>query len=218
VKRADRIILPAVSLVFAVAGYAIYGWVTAPHYYTAPAEARIEVKYNPRQETIEDVSIPVIRIGSNDIYLFALAGYDISAVLVSKRKYRSGFMHELSPWDYALVWGSVPQYLEYLEFNQIIRFCLFTARADIPIDPGYVQVHMSNNHLIPANRNIRRALPLARVGDEVRISGYLVHAQAVGKTGSVTNWQSSTSRTDTGNGACEIIYVTALRIGDRIYE
>ncbi len=217
-KRIERIVIIAAICIIAAGIYGVWMWLTVPLYLTAPSEAPIKVQYTPRQSSVEGVSIPAIKIGGNDVYLFPIANYDISSVLVSKRRYRSGFMCKLSPWDYALVWGDVPQYLDYLDFDQIIRYCLFTARADSPIDPGYVQVHMSNNHLIPANKNVRRALPLARVGDKIKIEGYLVYVEAIARSGCVTKWQSSTSRTDTGYGACEIIYVTSLRIGDKIYQ
>ena len=31
-------------------------------------------------------------------------------------------------------------------------------------------------------------------------------------------WNTSLSRTDSGDGSCELIYLTKARIGNRIYE
>ena len=77
---------------------------------------------------------------------------------------------------------------------------------------------MANTHLIPASDNIRKAMRFARKGDTVKLDGYLVNVEAL-KDGTIkSTWHSSTSREDKGNGACEILYVKNLQIGDRIYR
>jgi len=53
---------------------------------------------------------------------------------------------------------------------------------------------------------IAEALDGVHQGDRVRIDGWLVEAQA--PDGWV--WRSSTSREDSGNGACELVYVCAV--------
>ena len=62
---------------------------------------------------------------------------------------------------------------------------------------------LSNNHLISADDFIRRQVRKIGIGDQVRVRGYLAgySSPGVGKRG------TSTTRTDTGNGACETIYV-----------
>ena len=45
-----------------------------------------------------------------------------------------------------------------------------------------------------------------RVGDIVHLEGQLIEAR--GKDGST--WRSSMSRDDTGDGACEVVYVRSL--------
>ena len=50
---------------------------------------------------------------------------------------------------------------------------------------------------------------MARVREDqrVRIEGWLVEAKS-----SNSSWRSSTTREDTGDGACELIYVCALSV------
>lgn len=62
---------------------------------------------------------------------------------------------------------------------------------------------LSNNHLLSGDETIRSAVRNLRVGDQIRIKGWLASYSANGgpKRG------TSTIRTDTGNGACETIYV-----------
>ncbi len=54
--------------------------------------------------------------------------------------------------------------------------------------------------------------------DLVRIEGFLVNVTGVDAKNRVINWKTSTTREDTGNGACEIIYVSKLRLNNNIYE
>lgn len=61
-------------------------------------------------------------------------------------------------------------------------------------------------HLIPANEAIREQLNRMGKDDQLRLRGFLVEASAEDGW----RWRSSMSRTDTGNGACEVILVTEV--------
>ena len=62
-------------------------------------------------------------------------------------------------------------------------------------------------HLIPANAAVAAELRRVRRDDRVRVDGWLVEAQAADGW----RWRSSLSREDSGNGACELVYVCAIR-------
>ena len=66
-------------------------------------------------------------------------------------------------------------------------------------------------HMIPADDSVARALKRVRVGDVVTLDGYLVEADKPGGW----RWRSSLTRDDTGDGACEVVYVKDLAIGAR---
>ena len=80
--------------------------------------------------------------------------------------------------------------------------------------PPAVSSHSANTHLIPASGRIASALAHVRRGDVVRLEGDLV--DVAGPDGFV--WKTSLSRTDTGPGACETLYVRAVTIGLRRYR
>jgi hypothetical protein len=61
-------------------------------------------------------------------------------------------------------------------------------------------------HMVPADSIIARQLRDIRVGQRVRIQGQLIEAK--GDDG--WTWRSSLTRTDTGNGACELVLVKSL--------
>ncbi|MCB1043494.1 MAG: hypothetical protein KDC35_11165 [Acidobacteria bacterium] len=68
---------------------------------------------------------------------------------------------------------------------------------------------ISNNHLLTDDRRIAKRIRSVRPGDQVTMSGFLASYEnpAYGfKRG------TSTTRTDTGNGACETVYVTDFEI------
>jgi hypothetical protein len=58
-------------------------------------------------------------------------------------------------------------------------------------------------HLIPASDEVRQALARVKRHELVTISGYLVAVQHPDGW----RWRSSVSRTDSGGGACELIWV-----------
>jgi len=178
----------------------------------------IAILNEPLQQPIENVIIPPVQIGKNRYYFDVRASYKISGLLVSKKRYLRDYMSKLSPYDYAIIWGKTPEFLPYLKFAQTYRYALYNYKLSAQVDNKYVQAHMSNNHLIPSNINIRRAFSKADKKDLVEVDGYLVNVIAQSKRKGISNWNTSLRRDDTGGGACEIIYVTKLRINDRIFE
>ena len=89
------------------------------------------------------------------------------------------------------------------------RFTNFTIGGDLLKDYGNDATnYISNNHIIPMNNQQKNVLKKVRKGDVVQILGYLVYCEGNGWT-----WgPSSMTRTDTGNGACEIILAESIYI------
>lgn len=68
--------------------------------------------------------------------------------------------------------------------------------------------YCSNNHLIPSDSKNEKLIDSIKKDDFVKIEGYLVNVYCKKEDGSYFEWNTSTSRSDTGEGACEIVYVT----------
>lgn len=68
----------------------------------------------------------------------------------------------------------------------------------------------SNNHLITNSDAIREQIADIRIGDQVVVEGMLVDYYPVNMPGSVR--ASSLTRNDTGNGACEVLFVENVRV------
>ncbi len=217
-KLADKIVYIILALVTTIAISYYYQVLTAPEESDESDLNPIETYLDPIQTNSEGLELPVMNFGSRIVSFDTKAQYKIAGVLVSKRRYIRGFMSDVSPWDYALAWKAVPELQKYIKFDQIMRFCLFSIDPDSPVNVTYVSHHFSNNHLIPASKNLRKALKLAKKGKKIELTGYLVNVKAKQPGKSTILWKSSLTRTDEGNGACEIIYLTRLRIDDKVYE
>jgi hypothetical protein len=61
-------------------------------------------------------------------------------------------------------------------------------------------------HMIPADAATAKELGRVRIGDKVRIDGWLVEADAPDGW----RWRSSLTREDSGGGACEVVYVCSI--------
>lgn len=71
---------------------------------------------------------------------------------------------------------------------------------------------LSNNHLLTDRPEIQAALMAAEPGDHIRLRGMLVE---YANPGNGFQRGTSTTRRDTGNGACETIYVTDFAIVEK---
>ncbi|MGH8084759.1 MAG: hypothetical protein ACREPV_05735 [Lysobacter sp.] len=140
--------------------------------------------------------------------LTPLAGFSIDARVLSREDYRTGREAELSPTDLALAWGRMREdaVLARLDISQGGRFFSYRWRDQPPLPPAELARSAANMHLIPATTVVAEALQGIDADDHVRIQGWLVEAHA----GDGWRWRSSTTRTDAGAGACELIYVCAI--------
>lgn len=140
--------------------------------------------------------------------LTPLAGFSVDARVLSREDYRRGREAELSPTDLALGWGRMREdaVLARLDISQGGRFYRYRWRGDPPLPPAELVRSSANMHLIPASLAVAEALQDIGDGQRVRIDGWLVEAQ----TGDGWRWRSSTTREDSGAGACELVYVCAI--------
>jgi hypothetical protein len=140
------------------------------------------------------------------------ARFEVDGVVARSERYWLDRFAELSPVDVVMTWGTLPEIEDRVDYSQAGRFYLWI--ADGTVDRRRVETQSANMHLIPATRNLARALSDVDRGDEVRIAGLLVDAE--GPDG----WRVKTSltREDTGAGGCEVIWVEELQVGTRVYR
>ncbi len=109
--------------------------------------------------------------------------------------------------DLCVVWGNDAGGVDLhaFEFANGEFTCTFRTHSDAAWHAFRLD-QISNNHLITADPVLRQRIGDTAVGDQIHLEGYLAsYSNASG-----FHRGSSTTRKDTGNGACETVYVTAF--------
>ena len=115
--------------------------------------------------------------------------------------------------DIGVIWGSnlsnrVHQ-AKSIRFSQDSRFCFVQWHGQVP----FVMSELSNNHLLVDRDDVERKVKQIQTADQIRLRGKLVNvtARRITPGGRYDSdefvWKSSTTRADTGGGACETILV-----------
>ena len=146
-----------------------------------------------------------------DYTLTPRATFDLRARVLGKKRYRFGQGSDICPVDLAMGWGGMSDesVLEGITIDQYRRHYVWGTH-DFPIPRREIETHSANMHIIPANDEIRRRVLACRVGHVVHFIGVLVdvkHDNGYFLTTSLT-------REDTGDNACEIIFVTKCEVVD----
>jgi len=146
----------------------------------------------------------------DDYRITKKARFEIHARVLSTEQYYLGQEADLSPIDLALGWGvmSDQSVLEMIDISQSSRWYHWRYEGSIPVSDQQIISSSGNMHMIPATASIERSLTDLREGDVVVLQGYLVDVDHE----SGWKWRTSMSRTDSGAGACEIVYVESVSV------
>jgi hypothetical protein len=145
------------------------------------------------------------------------ATYHIAGLVVSQHRGDALFnmYHQADPGnveDVCVVWGEAIANGSYRKVTytsgEFTCYFSWSGRLDPPFNPE----KMSNNHLIPADDLVAHRIRGLRIGDQIRMIGLLVDYNVSSNGRNVFTRQTSLTRKDTGNGACEILYVTDLHV------
>jgi hypothetical protein len=177
-----------------------------PH---APGEVAPDI---PVQTALGDPPTPWRK---GDYTIKPLARISITARVLSRADYRFDREASLAPVDLALGWGrmSDSQVLDKIDISQSGRFYFWRVDSyeKLPIPEREIIESSANMHLIPADRSIEREIKRVRAGEVVSFDGYLVEADRTKDW----RWVSSLTRSDSGAGACELVWVENLTIAPR---
>lgn len=187
-----------------------------------------EVFIQPEQVELSDPSVISFYANYLSYRLTPLYTYSISGIVVGKMDYQIfsslDKYDKVFPVDLCLIWGVNAKRKVYLEegvnFSQDCRWCWAEWRGSVAVD-----LHeMSNNHLLVNDPKIFKIINSIGRGDQVTIRGKLVDVKAKDlghpEAPEIT-WKTSITRSDSGAGACEVIYVediTILRPANMIFR
>ena len=115
--------------------------------------------------------------------------------------------------DVCVIWGKNidTEVYKQMKFESGSWTCYMEGKSGTGSDlkDKFSYSHLSNNHLLADSEEISNKIMEAEIGDQIYFKGYLVeysHSDEQFKRG------TSTLRTDTGNNACETVYVTDFEI------
>ena len=140
--------------------------------------------------------------------------YDLRGAIVSFRHHDDSRIHllandHLNMLDVCVIWGSNTSnpLIHKISFWNGIFTCNVNTK-DHDAWKAFDMTKLSNNHLISDDEYVRDQVRDVQVGDQIRVRGYLASysSEKGGKRG------TSTTRLDTGNGACETLFVERFDI------
>ncbi len=183
--------------------------VSGVYYFILPGQKSVDV---PKNFLIKDT--PAQRDTVQKPFKFKgyqitpLADFVMKGRILSYKTYSSDREADLSPIDLALGWGpmSKNEVLSKIDISQRSRW-YYWRTDNFPIPRRDIETNSANMHIIPADKSIAGQLKDVKRGQIVHIKGHLVECNQNG-----WKWKSSLSREDTGGGACEVIYVTNLKV------
>jgi len=164
--------------------------------------AGVLVESTPDQIVIGDGQAP---IEHGEYRLKPLARFSLDARILHRKIYSYDRESKLVPVDLAVGWGPMSDQavLDRITISQSTRFYWYEYQLPPPIPKEQIIVHSTNLHVIPATPAVASFCKSLRQGELIHLKGTLVEATGP----AIGTWRSSLSRTDTGNGACELMFV-----------
>jgi hypothetical protein len=168
----------------------------------------------PRQREVHEQPLTVPYAGV-DYRVEPLYSYELYGLVVSYRQHDGDdSMHRwsndhLNVADVCVVWSDTAfaPTLGELDFWNGVFTCNVQTRDSFAWSQ-FEMNQLSNNHLVSADPFIRDRVSEVRIGDQIRVKGSLVRYGAVG--GGLRG--TSTTREDSGDGACETILVDEFEV------
>ena len=140
--------------------------------------------------------------------------YDLYGMIVSYRHHDGSRMHllandHLNMLDVCVIWGdnANSELLHKIKFWNGVFTCNVRTRDQEAWD-AFDMNQLSNNHLISDDEFVRDRVRDIQVGDQIHVRGYLANYGS--EKGGIRG--TSTTRLDTGNGACETLFVERFEI------
>jgi hypothetical protein len=165
----------------------------------------VSVPYEPDQDPIN----PPHSWQFKNTQVTALANFRVRGRVLLTAHYWRGDGAAVSPVDLTLGWRlmSNQEILDGLHLYSQKRAYAWTGRdGRLPTSEWNIITHSANMHMVPATAEIADRLGAVKRGELVDIHGYLVEIKF--PNGGV--WRSSLTREDSGEGACELVWVAEV--------
>ena len=179
-----------------------------------PAKLRLDELNEPVQTRVRKPPIDT-QVNGIDYRIQPRYSYELNAVVVSLH-------HSDTWWDYAhkewgdhvnvmdlcVAWGDSVRSgaYRYVSFSNNQWECNWSYSSERAMKQ-FDNAQASNNHIVTDDAVLAKALRNIRVGDQIRLRGYLVDYTIFKDGRPLGTRVSSETRTDSGPGACEVLYI-----------
>jgi len=160
------------------------------------------------------------RVNGVDYRIQPRYSYDMRALVVSLHDSDTWWDYAHKAWndnvnvvDLCVVWGenAASGIYHYIEFWNDQWTCSFQSKSSEAWN-AFDMKEASNNHMVTDDPAVAKALRAVRIGDQIRVTGYLVDYTTFKNGSPLGTRVSSEVRTDTGNGACEVLFVESFDV------
>jgi hypothetical protein len=209
-RQIARILLPVAAAAFAVSFF-------TQNRLPGPGAILEPLRQEPVQ-TADGLPEPFEATRKNVTYTVTpLAAYELWGLVVSYHHSASFIDISHKQWndflntkDVCVIWGKNVETGVYKRMTFRNRdFTCYFRYPDRETGELFAERCLSNNHLLPGDPLVADTVLRARKGDQIHLKGWLV---SYGVKGTPYARRSSLSRTDRGNGACEVVYVDEFEI------
>lgn len=209
-KKTARLVLPAAALVFAASLFLRNrlpdkGLILEPLLQN-PIQSEDGVA-EPFEVERQGFAYTVTPLYSYELWGMIVSYHHSSSFIdISHKKWND----YLNTKDICVLWGRNVEtgIYERMSFKNRDFTCYYRT-PDRETAEIFTENALSNNHLLPADTLVADIVLKARKGDQVHFKGWLV---SYGIKDAAYARRSSTVRSDRGNGACEVVYVTEFEI------
>lgn len=164
----------------------------------------------------EQIKPFVVRLQGHRYFVTPKFNYKLKGLVVSKSNSQSWRNISHAKWgdyfnigDLCIVWGENVKIRDFNDFDFWNGDWTCYVRTNSSVAwANFKMNQLSNNHILPATPDVEKQFKSIRIGDQIEFSGELVSY-------SIDNGperETSISREDTGNGACEVIHVRSISV------
>lgn len=191
------------------------------HDLPAPGRLLDSLQQEPEQVQVREPAFNTT-VGEVTYTVNPLYTYEIQGLVVSMHDTSTWWNHLHREWndklnvvDFCVVWGRNTSSGIYRKPDYSSG--QFTCNVRIPDQQTFMAFDMaglSNNHVLTDNPRVAKQLRSVRIGDQIRLRGYLAE-YSHNHNGQPFRRGTSTVRNDTGNGACETVFIKSFDILQR---
>lgn len=165
----------------------------------------------PVQQSTQEKEF-LFKYRDTDYQVVPVADYELWGLVVTHNDI-DGFMditHDkdsVDIKDICVIWGENLWSDDYrkVEYHSGDFVCYYRYESQI----RFLHNKLSNSHLLSDDANVRDKISKVNIGDQIHLKGMLVNYRPAWKE---IGWRnSSTTRDDQGNGACEVVFVNEFQ-------